>query len=53
MSDDGPGLPATPSTNGIGLSNTRERLGRLYGADGRVEIINDKGFTVRLVIPLR
>jgi LytS/YehU family sensor histidine kinase len=51
--DDGPGPSATPSSNGIGLANTRERLQRLYGPDGRMEILQDKGFTVRLQIPLR
>jgi len=51
--DDGPGPSATPSSNGIGLANTRERLQRLYGPDGQMEIVQDKGFTVRLQIPLR
>ena len=51
--DDGPGPSATPSSNGIGLANTRERLRRLYGPDGRMDIVQDKGFTVRLQIPLR
>jgi two-component system LytT family sensor kinase len=52
VSDDGRGLQS-PAGNGIGLANTRERLRRLYGADGRLEIVNAKGVTVRLVIPLR
>jgi signal transduction histidine kinase len=51
--DDGPGLSATSSTNGIGLANTRERLERMYGPRGRMEILTDKGCTVRLMIPLR
>ena len=51
--DDGPGPSATPSSNGIGLANTRERLQRLYGPDGQMEIVQAKGFTVRLQIPLR
>ena len=50
--DDGPGSSAT-SSNGIGLANTRERLQRLYGSQGRMKISNDKGFTVQLEIPLR
>ena len=51
VKDDGRGLGS--GGEGIGLSNTRERLRRLYGAEGRIEILNDKGVTVRLVIPLR
>jgi sensor histidine kinase YesM len=54
VSDDGPGLPKTPPTgSGIGLANTRERLARLYGSAGRVEIVDGEGLTVRLTIPLR
>src|SRR5678815_325033 len=51
--DDGPGPSSTASSNGIGLANTRERLRRLYGPDGRIDILQEKGFTVRLQIPLR
>jgi sensor histidine kinase YesM len=51
--DDGPGPSSTASSNGIGLANTRERLRRLYGPDGRMDILQEKGFTVRLQIPLR
>ena len=51
--DDGPGPSTTPSNNGIGLANTRERLRRLYGPQGRMEIVKDNGFTVRMHIPLR
>jgi LytS/YehU family sensor histidine kinase len=54
VSDDGPGLPKTPPTgSGIGLANTRERVARLYGSAGRVEIVDGEGLTVRLTIPLR
>ena len=51
VKDDGRGLGS--GSEGIGLSNTRERLQRLYGPGGRLEILNDKGVTVRLMIPLR
>jgi len=43
IEDDGPGLTATArsiSSNGIGLSNTAERLERLYGADQEFTIQN-------------
>ncbi len=36
--DDGPGPPAAPVPDGIGLANTRERLRRLYGVEGRLEV---------------
>jgi signal transduction histidine kinase len=53
VSDDGPGLPPTPSTNGIGLANTRERLTRLYGTAGKIETVDTPGHgvTVRMVMP--
>ena len=51
--DDGPGPSTTSSNNGIGLANTRERLRRLYGPEGRMEISKNDGFTVRMQIPLR
>lgn len=53
VADDGPGLSANPATNGIGLANTRERLMRLYGSAGRVDVHDGDGFMVRLTIPLR
>jgi two-component system, LytTR family, sensor kinase len=53
VSDDGPGLGATAPTNGIGLTNTRERIARLYGAAGRVEMLANGGFTLRLSIPFK
>lgn len=46
IEDDGPGLTATArsiSSNGIGLSNTAERLERLYGADQEFTIRNADG----------
>ena len=53
--DDGPGPPAAPASDGIGLANTRERLRRLYGSEGCVEIeaASGRGTIARLTIPLR
>jgi signal transduction histidine kinase len=54
VSDDGPGLSeAAANGNGIGLANTRERVARLYGAAGSVELLTDHGLTVRIAIPYR
>lgn len=53
VSDDGPGLGGAAPTNGIGLTNTRERIARLYGDAGRVETLTDGGFTLRLSIPFK
>ena len=54
VSDDGPGLAAPPADgNGIGLANTRERVARLYGGSGSVELIANGGLTVRIAIPYR
>jgi two-component system, LytTR family, sensor kinase len=54
VSDDGPGLSAPPGDgNGIGLANTRERVARLYGAAGTVDLLTDHGLTVRIAIPFR
>ena len=55
--DDGRGLPAEPeqlaTKGGVGLSNTRARLERLYGAAHRFELDSrpGQGLTVRLAIP--
>jgi two-component system, LytTR family, sensor kinase len=54
VSDDGPGLSARAHDgNGIGLANTRERVARLYGAAGSVDLLTDHGLTVRIAIPFR
>lgn len=55
VNDDGPGPPAPPVPDGVGLANTRERLRRLYGADGSLEIEAGpaRGTTATLAIPLR
>jgi signal transduction histidine kinase len=55
VSDDGPGLAKAPSTerNGVGLSNTQERLRQLYGPRQTFDIANapSQGTVVRLTMP--
>ena len=41
--DDGPGFPATATGGGIGLSNTRLRLERLYGTRASLTVGNNPG----------
>lgn len=52
--DTGPGLPeeTKPHRLGIGLSNTRARLQRLYGSKQRFELRNDNGVVVDIQIPV-
>jgi signal transduction histidine kinase len=51
--DSGPGLPQEGKTQvGIGLSNTRARLRRLYGSGHRFELLNDNGLVAKIQIPL-
>ncbi len=57
VKDDGPGLPADWDADhgfGVGLSNTRERLERLYGNNQRFEITGPPagGVEVTLTLPL-
>jgi sensor histidine kinase YesM len=55
VADDGRGLPqnAVPS-EGIGLSNARERLRHLYGEAGSLELIPlARGLSVTLTLPFR
>jgi len=47
--DRGPGMSG--SRNGVGLSNTAERLERLYGGSGRLDFHNDGGLVVTLTVP--
>jgi sensor histidine kinase YesM len=59
--DDGPGINGegegglATARLGIGLSNTRARLTRLYGADCELEVSNapDGGLEARIVLPFR
>jgi two-component system, LytTR family, sensor kinase len=54
--DDGPGMAAVTKQpgSGTGLSNTRERLAQLYGADGqlRIEASPGGGTIVTVEVPL-
>lgn len=54
--DDGPGLSSANHTadgEQVGLSNTKARLERMYGASGRLELNNDPrgGTVVNILIP--
>ena len=55
--DNGPGFPQDdgPRRYGIGLTNTRDRLETLYGADFTLETVNapEGGARVRIVVPAR
>ncbi len=58
VADDGPGLPAGWSADrdtGLGLTNTRERLERLYGEGQQLEFESAPGggLTVRITLPFR
>jgi two-component system LytT family sensor kinase len=54
--DDGPGVPDNRRVlEGTGLTNTRERLTKLYGAKGRMTLRGyaTGGFSVDIIIPSR
>jgi signal transduction histidine kinase len=59
--DDGPGIGTgvdgngTTTRPGIGLANTRARLGRLYGTDYALDVTNlaDGGVEARVAVPFR
>ena len=56
VSDDGPGLvSATPGHSGIGLTNTRNRLARLYGEKARLDVQQaaTRGVRVTITLPIR
>ena len=59
VSDSGVGLDAAPARpakqgGGVGLSNLRERLRSLYGAEAQVQLLENQpcGMTARLLLPL-
>jgi signal transduction histidine kinase len=56
VTDDGPGCP-TPvfEEKGIGLTNTRNRLKRLYGAEATFSTENrvPRGVQVKMTLPYR
>jgi sensor histidine kinase YesM len=53
--DNGPGAPGRPLREGIGLANTRRRLGELYGSDHDLSFTerSEGGLDVRVQIPFR
>ena len=56
VQDDGPGMKDVEAARkGVGLSNTQERLERLYGQQQDIKLINvmEGGFLVRIEIPLQ
>jgi signal transduction histidine kinase len=55
VSDNGPGMRQVPSENGIGLTNTAERLAALYGESHKLSFGNQPGggLTVTVQIPMR
>jgi len=55
VKDDGPGISAGVSRNGLGLSSTRARLEKLYGNAHRFELsnVNGGGLSVKLTFPFQ
>jgi signal transduction histidine kinase len=57
IDDSGPGITEDflPKKEGVGLSNTRSRLARLYGEAQKLELINqpERGLRVSVVIPFQ
>ena len=57
LSDDGPGCELVnghiPNSNGVGLSNTRERLATIYGSEHSIKLTNTDphGLTICIRIP--
>ena len=55
--DDGSGLGdgATRAKEGIGLTNTRERLAKIYGSHGQLTLRSEpgRGVAVQIIIPFR
>jgi LytS/YehU family sensor histidine kinase len=57
IDDSGPGITEElfPKKEGVGLTNTRSRLARLYGESQKLELINqpERGLRVIVVIPFQ
>ncbi len=57
VKDDGPGLGdgTRRAKEGIGLSNTRERLAKIYGANGHLSLRSEVGcgVSVQIILPCR
>ncbi len=55
--DDGPGLGdgRKRAKEGVGLSNTRERIAKIYGAQGQLSLRSEpgRGVSVQIVLPCR
>jgi signal transduction histidine kinase len=55
--DNGPGLGdgGKRAKEGIGLSNTRERIAKIYGAQGQLLLRSEpgRGVSVQIVLPCR
>lgn len=55
VADDGPGLSSASAggrSEGVGLSNTRARLERMYGADHRFEVADRPGGGTRVALSI-
>jgi two-component system LytT family sensor kinase len=57
VSDDGPGIGdgSKRAKEGIGLSNTRERLAKIYGSHGHLSLRSEpgRGVSVQIILPCR
>ena len=57
VNDDGPGLGdgLKRAKEGIGLSNTRERIAKIYGAQGHLSLRSEagRGVSVQIILPCR
>jgi sensor histidine kinase YesM len=55
--DDGPGLGdgTKRAKEGVGLTNTRERLAKIYGAHGQLSLRSEpgRGVAVQIILPCR
>jgi two-component sensor histidine kinase len=52
--DNGVGIPdKSLDREGLGLGNTRDRLRELYGKRASLQLLNDNGLTVTIVIPYK